>query len=257
MKKRLFCVCVLMGALVACQNDLEEFAQPESLMTKSAEVNSLDLTDSVEYYTLNVIYKNRKFTTECKLINDSTIIYLNEEFENFYEENIKLNPNLVTVINPDGSVEYFDNVDDSNEALQLQKIESSEIMPLAEDAGYLGLARLWDDVNFKDRIRPYNASMTTGVIVNNLDTDEEEHFNDKTSAIQVYYTGTNPDYCAVLNAYENKNQSGRKLVCIATLNKAHIHSNLKLIPCGDGNWNDRISSLRFEISNVGRYQVNH
>lgn len=252
MKKNLFLVGGLMlAALVGCQNDLEEINQPAELMTKSSEETS------EERVTLNVAYKGQKFVTDCERVNDSTIVYLNEDFNTLFETTLRSKSNLTTVSYPDGSIEYFDSVSEAEAAIQYEKLNEQEAKALTRsDTGIIGRTQMWDNIDgMGDDIIIY-AGMYQFAQVPNLGASPY-YFNDKVTSLNVYYTGDDNTYCTVLHAYENTQYSGNVLICIGKQWDHHVHRNLSWYACGNGTWDNKISSLTLEIAKVGDYEMNH
>ncbi len=114
----------------------------------------------------------------------------------------------------------------------------------------IGNVHIYDDTNFKDRNYGWNLEYpgTDYVAIPHLKTNYD--FNDKISSIKQNIPNSYVDQI-VFEAWENDNYSGRSLVLLnirppmlqPTGTYVGYQSNLKTIPCGSGNWNDRITSF--------------
>lgn len=227
------------------------------------EIIKTDLNDSElekEFFTSVFIYEDQKYVVPCELVGDS-IIFLNEEFKALYDNEISKHPNLATCIREDGAIEYFSNNEKMRMAYNLPMLnldairkeysENNNIMTKARlvDIGQDHI-RLYDDKNFKDRNYGWVLDHANDyVAIAHL--KPIYGFNDKTSSIKIGI----PSSTVMLYAWENDNYKGRSFhVGFYGYNSPsgpadNIHGfkgdlpNLKQIPCGSGNWNDRITSI--------------
>ena len=152
---------------------------------------------------------------------------------------------------------YFDSVSEAEAAIQYEKLNEQEAKALTRsDTGIIGRTQMWDNIDgMGDDIIIY-AGMYQFAQVPNLGASPY-YFNDKVTSLNVYYTGEDNTYCTVLHAYENTQYSGNVLICIGKQWDHHVHRNLSWYACGNGTWDNKISSLTLEIAKVGDYEMNH
>ncbi|MDR2808965.1 MAG: hypothetical protein LBB84_00195 [Tannerellaceae bacterium] len=248
-----FYVFVVLGLFlfsVGCSDDTKDlnwgFSTDESVLPIKTDIKLIDSLVR-ESFVLQVTYKDKKFTVPCELVNDS-IVYLDKTFEKWYQVISQL-PNLQTLYKGENEIELFETKQDLFAKLEYKIIKSSlpfESVQTKAGTGLIGTVTLYDDVNYKDRSISYFASINQYSEDNYLDDEGSGYFNDKTSSLKVFYTDSDTNYCAIFTGYENSYYGGRTLVITST-GTTNV-PNLKNIPCGSGNWNDRISSLTFQIA---------
>jgi len=241
-----------------------------SLLFISIAITSCNKEDNItpseniesEFFTSNYIYKGVEYVVDCELVNDS-IIFLNQEFNNLYENEISKHTNLCTYLRADGKIEYFTEEIEMKAVYNLPIIDKDKLEQTIETKGSIqlgyntmahGSLTLYDDVNFKDRFLSLSLSYGTDYIAKaHLKPDYD--FNDKTSSIKIESSFSSG---ARFEAWENDNYSGRSIFIeshsiIEIPNENNIYykdkTNLKRIPCGSGNWNDRITSFIYYYKN--------
>ena len=264
MKKILLLASVVIG-FMSCSND-------DVLIEKTNET-----TNQTKSFTLITKYKDLTYEVPCTLENDS-LIYLNQEFNDLYQNEIALIENLAMLTYKDGIgqtvVEYYQSAEELETKSGMIHYETQNTSNTKADSRYnplTGRAILYDDTNFKDR--------TTVIDIFHYSHKEIPHlkpynnFNDKTSAIRVFnFLEPNEYYRpplvfdplqeipgkylrTCLSGYEHDNNRVRVLYCIATYSEsANInnpstatHNDWKLKEIG---WNDKITSVKFSVVKV-------
>lgn len=250
--KSLFVLGAVLCGFASCESSLDE----DNLMLSNStqeNVETKSLEGESQSFTLYASYKGMDYTVSCERRNDS-IIYLDETFRNLYEKEISKLPNLVTVVHPDGFIEFFDSDEDAERKLGINASENQKSMrAVSPEVGLLGKLILYDDDSFTNTKDVRTFWITASESEKSSHLKDSDSFNDKTSALKVEYLGKNENYCAVLIAYKDDNYRGSKLICIATKGKTHSDSNLDNVPCGDDSWGDKITSFTFSIEEVGKY----
>lgn len=171
MKKSVISFCLFVGIssfFIGCQNEMDEVSS-SGVQTKAS-------SNVIESTTLAFSYKGQSYSSECQLIGDSTII-LDENVRQVADQ-LALLPELVTYINPDGAIEYFDNQNQLKEYLS----RSSRISEPYLDINAVKLI-MYDDQYFKDR----SLTFTEPIAVPQL-KDSPYKFNDKMSSFIVDIT---------------------------------------------------------------------
>ena len=251
----------LLMAATSCTKDEETPMNEFSNMG----TRSMVLNDSVESYNIKVRYDGVLYDVPCQSYGDS-IVYLNKEFENLFINELSKNPNLVTFIDEDGVIEYFQSneIFERESKIHFLETEVNEIDNtlarglIVGDYSGAGEAILYDDTGCTDN---HNLKMTIGYNYM-LDIPKLKTFgmNDKTSSIQVRSFIKDNNLRVVLIAFENDtfNLSNTKkavLYCIAKYNEMHQDLNLKRVPAhGRDSWNDRISSTRLRIATADLFE---
>ncbi len=248
-------------AVTSCSEDLD-MSVDESPNLKTRTVMS---NDSVENYTIRVRYDGVLYDVPCQAYGDS-VVYLNKEFEELFVNELSKCPNLITCINDDGVIEYFQSKEKFEKVSKLSFLDADvnevdNILTRGQvvgDYSGAGEAILYDDTGCTDNS---NLKMTIGYNYM-LDIPRLKSFgmNDKTSSIQVKSYVNDANLRVVLIAFENDtynldNPSKAELYCIAKYNEVHQDLNLKQVPAhGRDSWNDRISSTRLRIATANLYE---
>lgn len=238
------------------------------LLSCSNEEDVINSTSvkSVEHFTLHAKYKGKKYTVPCVIENDTVIKFLDVEFNELYQNEIALLPDLAILANNSEYVEFYSNSKELLEENNLRILDlngSNGNNSLTKATGDLaGRAIIWDDNNYSDRSLTIDINYDLQWTWPHLKTTYG--FNDKTSSIKVWNFIPNdaivPDPLnssilhkgsnlrTVFIGYENDSFVGRALYCVASNSAVHADPNLKYIPCGSGDWNDRITSAVFRIA---------
>lgn len=234
MKHLLFISFFILLGMVSCDKIVELNANQTDLVTKSTQS---------EFFTLSITYEENSYSVPCELRQDS-LIFLDNDFNILYQEQIADNSHMVTLCNPDGSLIFYNSKEEFVKNNNYKSVNINKELLTA--TGIMGNVTLWDDRNYKDRAKSYNASLTQFVEREQLRDDGD--FNDKTSSLKLVYKDTDPKYCVIFEGYENDNYQGRSLIYVANAYNSSIEvPNLKNVPCGKGNWNDRITSFTLQI----------
>ena len=124
--KSLFVLGAVLCGFASCESSLDE----DNLMLSNStqeNVETKSLEGESQSFTLYASYKGMDYTVSCERRNDS-IIYLDETFRNLYEKEISKLPNLVTVVHPDGFIEFFDSDEDAERKLGINASENQRSM---------------------------------------------------------------------------------------------------------------------------------
>lgn len=235
MKYLLFISLFIFLGIVSCDNHLQTNTNQTNLVTKSTQS---------EFFTLSITYEGISHSVPCELRQDS-LLFLDNEFNNWYQQRIANNPHIVTLCNADGNLIFYNSKEEFLEKNNYKPLTANETLRVS--TGIMGNVTLWDDTKYRDRSKSYNASLYQFAECAQLRDDED--FNDKTSSLKLVYKDTDPTYCVVFEGYENDNYQGRTLIYVATTSNSLIEvPNLKNVPCGNGNWNDRITSFTLQIA---------
>ena len=266
---------IFVGLLCACSNETD------SLSEQSAS------NENQEIFEQTIKFAGNTYHVSCMMQNDS-LIYLDEDFNSLYRNEISKMPELTTFVYKDETgndiIEYYASEQELMKQKKISYYDSDEIeisiptrefvMPLPK----AGRAILYDDTNFKDRTVILDADYDQYPSILNLKA--YAGFNDKTSAIRVFNflepnTTYKPSYAVppipgtssgtlgtkgsqlrtCLIGYEDSDLKGKKLFCVATyssgqdLNKPETASHQDYKLKNIG-WNDKISSCIFRIITV-------
>lgn len=204
-------------------------------------------SDSFEVpFDMTIKYDGITYNVKAMLEGDS-LIYLDEEFSNIYNTEIKNIPNKAVLTYKDDNnndvVEYYTTEKQMFKAKGMSffgtKIQEptlsrgGESNPVA--ANCVGRACLYDDKTFKDRDVTLDITQNLMCVIPDLKV--YANFNDKTSSIRVfnflkpnnYYTPLDPTQIkdpetqaekgyllrTCLIGYENTNYGGSKLFCVS------------------------------------------
>lgn len=262
---------IFAGLLCACSNETD------SLSEQSAT------NENQEIFEQTIKFAGNTYHVSCMMQNDS-LIYLDEDFSSLYKNEISKIPELTTFVYKDESgndiIEYYASEKELMTQKKISYYNANEIeisVPTREfvmPQPKAGRAILYDDTGFKDRTVILDADYDQYPVILNLKA--YAGFNDKTSAIRVFNflepnTIYKPSYITVppipgtsgigekgselrtcFIGYEDSDLKGKKLFCVATyssgqdINKPETasHQDYKLKNIG---WNDKISSCVFRI----------
>lgn len=264
---------IFAGLLCACSNETDYLSEQSAT------------NENQEIFEQTIKFAGNTYHVSCMMQNDS-LIYLDEDFSSLYRNEISKIPELTTFVYKDETgndiIEYYAS---EQELMTQKKISYYDAKAIAANEQSraettlepkAGRAILYDDTGFKDRTVILNADYDQYPIINNLKA--YAGFNDKTSAIRVFnflepnksyqpsYAppfipgATNPamkgsQLRTCLIGYEDSDLKGKKLFCVATyssgqdLNRPETasHQDYKLKNIG---WNDKISSCIFRIITV-------
>lgn len=258
-----------------------------SLMTVacSQEVVNESLSEKSESdeEELIVKYNGKTYTTQVVYEGDS-VIYLNQEYADIYENEIKTATDLAIYLHKDESgrdiVEYYNSEEDLQESVNISIIEnmpvenisttltrgSNTLYEIPIDGKILGEALMFDDKGYSDRRVKLKVTEKLYQFIPHLKAFA--NFNDKTSSIKVYNymspngkyngdrwqpTGGVPgndyilgkDLRTCLLGYQNINYKGDVLYCVSNESgDPNPHEDYDLKKIG---WNDKISSVEFKI----------
>lgn len=249
MKKSIISFCLFLGItslFIGCQSEIEEVPSA-GLQTKAS-------SDLIESTTLSFSYKGQSYSSKCEVIGDSTII-LDENVRQVATQ-LALLPELVTYINLDGSIEYFDNQEQLKGYLLRTSSRIAEFYPDIDAVELI----MYDDQYFKDR----SLSFTEPIAVPQL-KDSPYKFNDKMSSFKVFITSQELGHGRWRNSrvlvtfweddhYKNHSLSfllfedglGPTLPGISMFRVDRMRA-YPLYPGSSKDWNDKTTSFKLEI----------
>lgn len=203
MKKCVFLACIVLGILSSCQNDLDE--------------NVVDYSNMVDFK-----YKGVDYSFKYNLTEDSIVVCDNDEIYDLYNKLHAL-PELVTYVNEDENVEYFDNEKDFENSGKIKRdgvtTRNAGTIMMFKDTDYSGTAQTY-----------YGRATYVG-----------DKLNDEISSIVVFrMMGT-----TYLECFEHRDFGGKKIVFTARnaelrvkkLKDYHFSGLFKT-------WNDKITSFQ-------------
>lgn len=225
--------------------------------------NSKSIVDGVDTFSIHVIYNDQHYYSSCEIINDSIFIK-NQELVSLQNRLSKL-PGFTTLRIDYGIEEYFDSKEDFLKKYGIRDMKEIKYKNnrISRSSNELSIANavMYED---KDaRGKSYNMPIYPS---NPFKIYEHPNFNngpignDEVSSLFVNYSFSEPDGCALLEVWENKNYNDNntetsKHYTYFMASKAHPHHaeyNLKTVQClnAHDSWNDRISSCKFYLSYI-------
>lgn len=249
MKKSVISFYLFVGIssfLIGCQNTMDEVSSSD-LQTKA----SSNLTEST---TLSFSYKGQFYSSECQLLEDSTII-LDENVRQVADQ-LALLPELVTCVKEDGTIEYFDNQEQLKEYLLRSSRSGGRFF--YPDVKSVELT-MFDDQYYKDR----SLTFTEPIAVPQL-KDSPYKFNDKMSSFRLSTKyeelgkGRWRNSKVILTFWEDDHYKNHSLsfpfanedlipqVNTGTLSVDRMRA-YPLYPGSSKDWNDKTTSFKLEI----------
>lgn len=249
MRTSFFLVIVpsLILGMVSCSNDTGEL---------------ISGTEPLGDFTLHATYKGVTYEVPGMLDKDGNPVYLNEEFNELYKNEISTNPTLVTVVMDGNKVEYHESLSDVLDVNNIHLLEQAKIPEISSintktTSGQSGRVIVWDDSNYSDRSLTFDIKYDDWWAIPQL--RDYNNFNDKISSLKIwsyidssasiqdkfgcYYPGSSLRITFV--GYENDNYSGRVLLCLCSPGGEHFDNRL-----GNIGWNDKITALRVLITDL-------
>jgi len=264
MKKR-FCYFMLSVITTVCflscsNEDSEQLLfssefENSDIATKAVEKDSV----VVEYFTNTLMYKDEKYSYQCKSVNDS-IIVLDEKVSKLLVK-IFDNQNSVSLNIKDGVTEYFDSQEDFYDKYGIKLLDSVDDLQKSTRDKHddtKAYAILYDDSGFHDTNLELDIRNEYDSF--NIPYMKDKGLNDKVSSLKVQYYYPDVNYCAILTVWEDSsynNQDNNKTKHRTNFIATHENSTpewgkLKNVQCFNAHdsWNDRISSLTFRIGSI-------
>lgn len=243
------------------------------VLTSCSNEDELEILqlDKPEFVTIKVKYKDKTYEVPCKYENDS-LMYLDEEFNNIYKNEISKIPEVAALLSKDENgndvISYYSDYKELeiSNGFDILQADSSVVSRVGTGMQpTAGRVILYDDTNFKDRTVVLDLDLRGYYYIRYL--LEGYKFNDKTSAIRVfnflrpgeYYSCAFGTLCAYgrelrvcMIGYEHSFHEGKRLYCVAEyvpgqdINKPNTasHQDYKLRSIG---WNDKLSSVELKI----------
>lgn len=228
------CTC-----LVSCTNtELDEFSQDE-------------LNAQVENGEVSFLYQGINYSCAYQRVNGEVLF--DDKNVSTIVEVLKCKPNLVTFLHSDGTFEYFDNQEEFQESRSLDNTLLTKSSLVKRFLG--GTLILYEKDNYKGDKWSMSVQVdgTKQIYIANVG----KAWNDRISSFKLsceygFYTTDNPypvptGGCEVF-FFEHENYGGASLVAstISSISIAKIKET-PLFPGSKDNWNDRISSIKFNI----------
>jgi len=245
-KNLLFMLMSIMSFFYACNNDVE------NLTEQNEQENTL------EEQTFSFTYKGKAYSSDY-IVNDDVAVYSNKDVEDILKYLEETKPNLVTYEHPDGSIEYFDDMEDYEKSVP-NLIKTRYYPNTFITHGYLTI--------YKDSKLKGNNFTYVAYNLNNWSVSVPElrsiGMGDEISSIKITsrLNGDNEfgtmKKNIVAEFYSDENYKGYTYVTVAngflTSSTAHeIHYFKSLKPYGpypNKNWNDRVDSFKFYLNEV-------
>ncbi|MDR1370421.1 MAG: hypothetical protein LBJ72_09925 [Dysgonamonadaceae bacterium] len=212
------------------------------------------IVNSSEKMVLNFTYKDEFYTSDYVMVNDTTAVFGDSKVGEFYN-GLGENPELVTVVNVDGSFSIYDNIKAMEDAVKYT--------PTLKADNDLTINRLYvtiyEDSKLKGKSANFELSGAMSYNVNNLNSFYNDrgtyytNFNDKISSMKwscdvvPYPWGGSRLVMGMVTFYQDTDYEGKSLsFSEVTINKrsSEIHYFGSLPFPGGGNWGDRISSMK-------------
>lgn len=255
--KHSFIFILLSLLFVACSDSRE----PEF---KNLENESLDT------FQVHIRFQGKDYLSKAYEQNGSNV-YENPEIIEILEQ-IEQIPTAVSVVNPDGTVEYFTNDSEMQKQHKFKILKSTDIESFQKEhpnfsnlistrATDIANCTMYDDDNFKDT--NYTMTLTSLFDIEEfavLDYDYSNNpigLNDKITSLLINYNISDPELCAILVVWEDtrfnygdNDRTKHRTYFLANSTNPHArYANLKAYPCFNSrdSWNDRISSVSFHI----------
>lgn len=264
---KIFLIFIAFIAMSSCTNDVS-----------SSDFSTQEETS--ETTELIVSYKGKSYFTKVAFQGDS-VIYLNEEFADIYQNEISKIDGLATLMHEDAFgrdvIEYYSNAKELEETAGIDTIPGQKEIPLSVNPSdtrsvtdfpitgtVVGMAQLWDDKDYKDNSVVIRCTLNEFQCVNNM--KKAAGFNDKASAIKVwnylnpntYYKGYyllanstqlvqlyGSDLRICLISYADSDFKGKVLYCVSNPSgDSNPHQDRRLKSIG---WNDKISSAKCRV----------
>ncbi|MCM1518778.1 MAG: hypothetical protein NC117_09070 [Pseudoflavonifractor sp.] len=175
--KKFVCAVISMMALVLTSCSSEDLLPDE---TEQKVVNN-------DEFSMIVRYKGNIYNVPCILENDS-LIYLDESFNELYNKEISNNPNLAIYATKDENgndvISYYEDVKTLENDLNVEYMSEDSNYGSRTSRSYVGRAILYDDRGYADRNVILDLYSDARITIFSL--KEYASFNDKTSSIEVY-----------------------------------------------------------------------
>ena len=251
MKKIYFCG-ILFALLISC-NYVEILEEPV-LKTKAGGVESLNFRyDGTEYYS------------EYYFLEDSTVVYMDENVERLLFK-LKNNQQLAMYVYPDNTIKYFDSYEIMS--AHLDKMAQSPLSRVISAIGYKMMTSASLTIYHKDNGGGDQASFTLNSTKTSVERstfigkDEKGiYWNDRMSSLSMaceYTLIDMPDYpvhvsgnIATYTLFEHTEYGGRSISFSISPTIPPFFANLKnykmppIVGSTNDNWNDKGSSSKF------------
>lgn len=206
-------------------------------------MSNLDSEANVVIKTLDFYYKGDHYVSEYSCLDDSIINIFDSKTRAIYW-GLGENPNIITYVRPNGSIEYFNDKDEFKDIARIEetKVTETKSLPVVTRNGVF---ILYDDTNYKDRnvtISDYGTSGVTHLKYYKIN-GKEIGFNDKTSSFKLE---SEYSYDLYFEFWEDDNYGGKCLIVKLPPHGTFEEPNLKNVPLigTSKSWNDRATSIK-------------
>lgn len=252
---------ITLFCLSSCEENIELIDEVSSetsfLQTKSVNME-------IDTFNLHVIYKDVHYYSTCEIRNDS-IFVLNPTLATLQDSLMKL-PEFTSLRLDYGMEEYFDSREDFFNKYGIRNMEEVSLVNNAKDLLSINENSIANAVLYEDKDgngKSYNMPIYLSDLYKIYEYPNFNNGpigNDEVSSLFVNYSLDEPDGCALLEVWENKNYNNNdtetsKHFTYFMASKNHPHHaeyNLKTVQClnAHDSWNDRISSCKFYLSYI-------
>ena len=213
------------------------------------QIDTSTLNDKFKQSSIHVVYEGKDYYSQISYCEDSLIIE-DSSLALLIDDLYSNNAEVQTLLHTDGALEYFDNKEIFKSKYPFYEKEEELIdSVVTKSLNYYdqfdGYAQMWIDPNYSGLM--VDAVNIKGRIPQEYNLDS--NCNNKISSIKVFLNSFEFSLKSKLECYENNSQQGACYTIYASLYAWPTEiQNLQTVPCGNnGNWNDRISSIRFSV----------
>ncbi len=234
----LFCLTSILVLLSSCHNSITE---DTLTIDKDSNINK----------SFRFFYNGEKYESSYQQVDSTTIFFLDGIVNDIWNT-LKEKKNLAIFVHSNGDIEYFDN----DTILRQKLIEAKALTRINFDQGYsLNEAYLqyWKDSDFRDKSWSHTLNAQNGWSAT-VSSFTGTGLNDRISSYKLIsnYSVVNypTKYSSVIATfYEHTDYLGYSFsASVSSAKTEDIKASLKNIFMPNGkNWNDVISSLKFEV----------
>lgn len=222
--------CVVVLVLASCGNE------------NDIQVERLNTEGNQERHERHIIYNGVDYFVQYEIIDDSLVYLGNKEFQELYTNEISKLPNLVTSVFEDGTIEYFNSVEEFARIKNITIPSEEQIKSEMNTKVYapIGEVTFWDDTKFRDRsftfqCLPRGSFGGDGSARVAQFKDKPYKFNDKCSSLKFRAFGGK----IIVYMYEHDNYRGKCLFFYG----GPTSQTLEIPSLKDYNFNDKMTSF--------------
>lgn len=243
-KTTLFCLVSMTVLLASCYNSAMEDVLNIDTNTQTGNVES-EISNSYCFF-----YEGQKYESSYQQIDSTTIVFSDSGVNEMWNT-LKDKPNLATLIHDNGDIEYFDN-DSIRRKAQVNPRPQTRIVYDQWYSVTQAYLEYWKELDFKGKSWNHTLNDQNGwsaAVSSFIGTG----LNDRISSYKLitsYVTTNYPtrNQSIVVTFYEDTNYLGYSLTVALNWPRTEaIRASLRTVYMPSGkNWNDEISSLKFE-----------